>query len=69
MKVGDPLLGRLVECRHPDDLGLECFAPELLQFGLLRRHGDEHRLERIDVRRKGRSASRHDADRSLLCTA
>lgn len=65
MKIGDPLFGALVERRHPDDLGLEFrrFAPELsrlgLQFGLFRRHGDEHRLERVDVVGKGRSAIRH----------
>lgn len=67
MKTGDPLLGTLVECRHPGDLGLEFrrFAPELLQFGLSPSLGDEHRLERIDVLGKGRSASRPHADRRI----
>ncbi|ESZ22889.1 hypothetical protein X734_29000 [Mesorhizobium sp. L2C084A000] len=45
------------------------FAPELLQFGLLRRHGDEYRLERNDFVETGQSASLHDADKSLFCTA
>ncbi|MER9333821.1 hypothetical protein [Mesorhizobium sp. M0243] len=40
-----------------------------MQFGLLRRHGDEYRLERNDFVETGQSASLHDADKSLFCTA
>lgn len=66
MKIGDPLLGTLVECRHPDDLGLPGFRSGVVAGRPPPSLGDEHRLERVDVLGKGRSASRHDADRSLF---
>ena len=72
VQIGDPLFGVLVERRHSHDLGLEFrrFASEVsglgLQPGLLRRDGNEHRFQRVDVIGKGSSAARHKADRSIF---
>ena len=61
MKFGDPSFGAFVDRGQPVDLGLE-FRRFALQVSLLHRNGDEHRLQRAGVIRKGRSAARHDAE-------
>ena len=65
MKIGDPSFGAFVDRGQPDDLGLE-FRRFGLQVSLLHRNGDEHRLQRVGVIRKGRSAARHDAEQKHI---
>ena len=49
------------------DPGHQCEGWRSRKFILLRRHSDEHRFQRVDVIRKGRSGARHDAYRSIFC--
>jgi hypothetical protein len=61
MKGGDPCLGPLVDRRKPADLGLE--------FGPLRRHGHNHRSQRVDIVGKGRSTACHGSDKKHILPA
>lgn len=68
VQIGDPLLGALVDRGNADEFGLKLHRlvlklPRLcLQLGLFRRHGNQHRLERVDIVGKGQCRARHGLD-------